>query len=439
MERHPAPERPTMTYGELGEAAWAWVLQQVDWDAVGPWIPEAAGGDKPQEYREGMYSGVGGLAHALAEIKLTRPWTEAEAGLAAGIADRIHATIPAEQSITCFDGLVSAIGVLTALGEPVSRPALDRIAELATDHGWPESFLAAPKYLPGAVANDATLGTAAVLMGALWADRRGEDAHALAQRAADLLLAEKEEPANWPFVPRRFCSGPAGDMPNFSHGLAGIAAVLAVAGVEFGRPELVAAARGGAEHLVTLGILDDKGFRVPRIIPWSEQHGDEYTYNWCHGGAGTSLLFRALEYAGVDEVAGETPAVWHRRCLDSVLHSGIPERLYPGFWDNDGRCCGTAGVGDVFLDAWHRDGDEHDLEFAVRLGDAVVERAFHQDGTAYWRFVEHRNEEPLLPPGVGWMQGAAGIAAYLFRLQRVLDGGRQAVERMDNWWALNRA
>ncbi|TCO33522.1 lanthionine synthetase-like protein [Kribbella steppae] len=428
----------TTQYGELGEAAWGWVLQQVQWDDAGPWIPEAAGGDKPEEYREGMHSGIGGLAHALAEIKLTRVWSAEETALAGAIADQIRTAIPTETSITYFDGLVSAIGVLTALGEQGTPSALDRITELTMDNGWHESFLDPPNYLPDAVASDATLGTGAVLMGALWAGRHGDDARPLAERAADLLLGEKEEPANWQFIPRRFWPGPEqkGEMPNFSHGLAGIAAVLAVAGVELDRPDLIDAARGGAEHLVTLGINDDKGFRVPRIIPWEERHGDEYTYNWCHGGPGTSLLFRALEYAGVDKVAGETPAGWHRRCLDSVRYSGVPERLYPGFWDNDGRCCGTAGAGDAFLDAWHRDGDEQDLEFAVRLADALVQRAFQEDGTAYWRFVEHRNEEPLLPPGVGWMQGAAGIAAYLFRLQRVLDGGTDAVERMDNWWAL---
>jgi hypothetical protein len=426
------------SYGRLGEAAWRWVLGQVQWDDAGPWIPEAAGGDKPEEYREGMHSGIGGLAHALAEIKLTRAWTAAEAELAGAIADRIRTTIPTETSITFFDGQVSAIGVLTALGEPGSRATLDRITELATDNGWHETFLDTPKYLPDAVANDATLGTGAILMGALWAGRQGEDARALTERAADLLMAEKEEPANWQFISRRFWTEPGqrGESPNFSHGLAGIAAVLALAGVELERPELIDAARSGAEHLVTLGINDGKGFRVPRIIPWEERHGDEYTYNWCHGGPGTSLLFRALEYAGVDEVAGATPAVWHRRCLDSVRYSGVPDRLHPGFWDNDGLCCGTAGAGEAFLDAWHRDGDEQDLEFAVRLGDALVERAFDEGATAYWRFVEHRNEEPLLPPGVGWMQGAAGIAAYLFRLQRVLDGSQEAVERMDNWWAL---
>ena len=55
-----------------------------------------------------------------------------------------------------------------------------------------------------------------------------------------------------------------------------------------------------------------------------------------------------------------------------------------------------------------------------------------------WRFVEHRNEDPLLPPGVGWYQGAAGIAAFLLRLGRVLDEGRTtpAAVRMENWWVL---
>ena len=264
----------------------------------------------------------------------------------------------------------------------------------------------------------------------------GTVAERLARGAADLLLAEQEvlpTGLNWQFVSRRFRYDEPTEMPNFSHGLAGIVAVLASAGVDLDRPELVDAARRGAEHLVTLGINDERGFRVPRVIPWAERHGDEYTYNWCHGGAGTALAFTALEYAGVPAIAGEPPATWRRRCLDSVRYSGIPERLHPGFWDNDGRCCGTAGVGDAFLDAWLHDRDKGDLEFAVLMGDTLVEHAYPE---GYWRFVEHKNADPLLPPGVGWMQGAAGISAYLFRLQRTLDGDQRAVERMDNWFSL---
>jgi hypothetical protein len=56
---------------------------------------------------------------------------------------------------------------------------------------------------------------------------------------------------------------------------------------------------------------------------------------------------------------------------------------------------------------------------------------------AYWRFTEHRAAEPLLPPGVGWYQGAAGIAAFLFHVDRVERDGRAAAvaPRMDTWWA----
>jgi hypothetical protein len=139
----------------------------------------------------------------------------------------------------------------------------------------------------------------------------------------------------------------------------------------------------------------------------------------------------------VPAVAGRTTYDWERACLHSLKISGIPERRYPGFWDNDGRCCGTAGAGDVVLNAWQRHGRDEDAAFAITLADALVERAIGDDRHAYWRFLEHRNEEPLLPPGPGWMQGAAGIAAYLFRLARVLEQGRGAdqVARMDTWWA----
>jgi lantibiotic modifying enzyme len=116
--------------------------------------------------------------------------------------------------------------------------------------------------------------------------------------------------------------------------------------------------------------------------------------------------------------------------------------LRPGFWDNDGRCCGTAGVGDVLLDAAQDAADtataEHLLAGAITMGDALLERAIPGDRGVYWRFVEHRQDPPLLPPGTSWMQGAAGIAAFLLRLARVQEDGLDApvVDRPDQWWAV---
>jgi lantibiotic modifying enzyme len=144
----------------------------------------------------------------------------------------------------------------------------------------------------------------------------------------------------------------------------------------------------------------------------------------------------------VAEVDGLQVHDLRRRCLRSILTSGVPQRLRPGFWDNDGRCCGTAGVGDVLLDAAQDAKDPATartwLRGAHAMGEALLERAIHSDAGVCWRFVEHRRDPPLLPPGTSWMQGAAGIAAYLLRLARVEDEGLDApiVDRPDQWWAV---
>jgi hypothetical protein len=96
----------------------------------------------------------------------------------------------------------------------------------------------------------------------------------------------------------------------------------------------------------------------------------------------------------------------------------------------------------VLLDAAQ---DDHDQPRAARLlqaartmGDALVERAVRDEAGARWRFMEHRQDPPLLPPGTSWMQGASGIAAFLLRLARVIQDGLDApvVDRPDQWWAV---
>ncbi|MEW1778334.1 lanthionine synthetase LanC family protein [Streptomyces sp. NPDC086777] len=427
-------------YRELGEAAWTWVLGQVR-DDEGPWLPETVpdegtGDPAPEEDRDSLYAGIAGLAPVLAEIARYRPLSAPEQDLAAGIVDRLSARAPVVTEPSLYLGLAGHATALRLLEPGSETVVLRRLAELATPEGWRTTTAFVPD--SDAPLTDIVMGVAGVVMTAVWAG--GEYAERIATTGGEALLRMADRTAaglDWGISP-----GSESRSPNYSHGAAGVGAALAVAGAATHREDFVAAAADAARHVLSMGSLADGGFVVPHTIPPSKREVEPVTYTWCHGPAGTSHLFTALAHAGVTEVAGHDVGELRQRCLTSTLASGLPDRLRPGFWDNDGRCCGTAGVGDIVLDAAQdlAGTPEADplVRAAIRMGDALVERAVRDAAGARWRFVEYRIESPLLPPGTSWMQGAAGIAAYLLRLARYLDSGPDApvVDRPDQWWAV---
>jgi len=420
------------TYRDLGESAWRWVCAQIR-DDDGPWLPDAVADESPAgpAYdRDSVYAGIGGLVPVLAEIAQHRPLTAAERDLAGAVGARLTATVPGRREPSLYDGLAGDVTALRMLAPGREEPALRRLAQLQTSAGWATTL---PIGHDGP-ATDLVLGTAGVVLALVWAG--GPAARGMLSTAGESLLAVAEPTTaglDW-----RMWPGYGSSSPNYSHGTAGVAAALAVAGHALGRDDFVTAARRGAAHVLSVGSLAGGGFVVPHTIPPSRREVEPVTYGWCHGPTGTSHLFDALAYIGVSEVGGHAPADLRRRCLRSVLHSGLPQRLRPGFWDNDGRCCGTAGVGDALLDAYQDLGDAELRTAAVTMGDALVQRAVVDEAGGRWRFVEYRQDPPLLPPGTSWMQGAAGIAAFLFRLARMLETGPAApvVVRPDQWWAV---
>ncbi|GAA3581377.1 hypothetical protein GCM10022295_73240 [Streptomyces osmaniensis] len=424
----------------MGEAAWSWVLDHVR-EAEGPWLVQAVveGGPEtvsPPQDRDSLYSGIAGLAPVLAEIAQYRELSAREAALATGIVTRLSAQAGQRTEPSLYDGLAGDATALRLLAPGEEAVALRRLAALATGDGWKTTL----DFEPGSDAplTDVIMGTAGVVMTAVWAKSEFAEAIATAGGEALLRAADRTEAGlDWGMTPGR-----PSRAPNYSHGTAGIAAALAVAGTALDRQDFIEAAVEGARHVLSVGSLEDAGFVVPHTIPPSKREVEPVTYTWCHGPVGTSHLFTALAHAGVAEVAGHDVDELRHRCMTSILTSGLPQRLRPGFWDNDGRCCGTAGVGDVLLDAAQdcRAPQRRQilLRAAHRMGDALVDRVIRDDAGARWRFLEHREDPPLLPPQTTWMQGAAGIAAYLLRLARYDESGPDApvVDRPDQWWAV---
>jgi hypothetical protein len=203
---------------------------------------------------------------------------------------------------------------------------------------------------------------------------------------------------------------------HISHGTLGIVQALAKVGHATGRPDLIELALAGAADVVSRNEAGRSGFLVPHSDP---QHRPElierYSFGWCHGPAGDAQVFRLLGAVTSDPAWQELAD----RCWHSVTHSGLPRRVRPGFWDNSGRCCGTAGVLALACDRYAE--GRGNLDFANLLVDDLALRATVDSDGVRWSNHEHRTTPSALEPRTGWAMGNAGIVRELLRFQRATE------------------
>ena len=214
-------------------------------------------------------------------------------------------------------------------------------------------------------------------------------------------------------------------MPNFSHGTAGIAYFLARLSQETKLKEFLEAALSGARYL--LAVADTEG-GVCRIFHHEPDGKDLFYLGWCHGPVGTGRLFYVL-----GEATGDKAWLgWLRKSANTLISSGLPEKETPGFWNNDGLCCGLAGVGEFFLDLSGALGDDSYREFCGRVTARLLVKASVADGRMSWVQAEHRLRPELLIAQTGYMQGAAGIGMFLLSLDEAGRGVRRKVVLPDS-------
>jgi lantibiotic modifying enzyme len=199
--------------------------------------------------------------------------------------------------------------------------------------------------------------------------------------------------------------------PNFSHGTAGVAYFLATLYRETGDRAFLEAALAGARHLQGIARTEGDACLVFHHEPDAEGRR-LYYLGWCHGPAGTARLWHRLWQITGDPSWRE----WTAKSARGLLASGIPERETPGFWNNAGQCCGSAGVAEFAL-AWHRTtGDAEALAFARRLSAQIAAKATRDAAGVRWVHAEHRTRPGDVAAQTGWMQGAAGLGAWFLHL-----------------------
>jgi lantibiotic modifying enzyme len=254
---------------------------------------------------------------------------------------------------------------------------------------------------------DVISGTAGIGLFLLEAARTQDDpaALALAARAGKSLLgAAKKSPGglDWsmaPFAPYV--------MPNFSHGTAGIAYFLATLYGETKRKEFLDAAVAGANHLLEIANKDEGVCVVYRYMAGDKVGG--FLLGWCHGPPGTARLFERLAL-----VTGDPSwRTWVLRGARSVVERGEKSK---NLWDNSSLCCGTAGVGDFFLDLYRSTGDATWLEHARTLGKDIVSRGRRDASGLTWGAPSRTAHAGEKADTIGLMQGASGIGLFLLHL-----------------------
>jgi lantibiotic modifying enzyme len=261
--------------------------------------------------------------------------------------------------------------------------------------------------------HDIISGNAGIGLLLLEAHRQsGDAAHLdLARRAGDRLIAVGEKGRAgliwYPSLSMRR------NMPNFSHGTAGVAYFLATLYERTREQRFLDAALAGAAYLDAIAVRKDGG----TVIHHHDEGGEELFYlSWCHGPAGTARLFHRLHRVTGDGRWRE----WVTSLGRGMLAAGIPERRTPGFWNNISQCCGNIGVGEYFLAMARleaaRGGKGAGKGMIGRVVDDTLRRATSDDRGLRWVQAEHRVQPENLVAQTGYMQGAAGVGAFLLQL-----------------------
>lgn len=344
-----------------------------------------------------LYQGLAGVVLGLQEAFFHFGDERYGRAVAAG-RDALTAWVDRLEDCSLYFGLAGVAFALRALDRPTeANLALSRIRDRFDGQRWGEMF--------ELFAGNAGIGLAAL--------RAGDVDLAVTAVTPYLAMADRTNyGVNWPVRP-----SPARSH-HMAHGTLGIVYALAAVGQAAGRDDLIALALAGAADVVGRNEAGADGFLVPHSDPpHRPELIERYSFGWCNGPAGDAQVFRLLA-----RITGDS--AWTGlgdRCWSTITRSGLPRRVLPGFWDNNGRCCGTAGVLALACDRIVERGDG--WEFADILVDDLIARASVDEAGARWSNREHRATPPDLDPRPGWAMGNAGIIRELLRYARLREGG----------------
>jgi lantibiotic modifying enzyme len=368
----------------------------------------------PKSVEPDLYNGYPGVVLFLLELHaVTGERTYLDQACAG--ASHLAATLPAKlegEGAGLYTGIAGAAFVLNATARASGRADLAAAARAALG-----TLMASARAAGAGVewneSTDIISGSSGIGLFLLDATRwsGGSATRALAVKAGHRLieLGKREgEGVTWMMSPTF-----AANMPNFSHGTAGVAYFLATLHAATGDPAFLDAAKQGARYLEAIATTTPNDGRM--VYHHAPDGKELYYLSWCHGPAGTARLYHRLG----DITHDPAYSGYVDRLARGIIANGIPEQRTPGFWNNISQCCGNCGVSEFFISLYQARRNADHLAFARRVAADTLRRGSDDDGALKWVQAEHRVKPELLIAQTGLMQGAAGVGLAMLRLDGV--------------------
>ncbi len=222
------------------------------------------------------------------------------------------------------------------------------------------------------------------------------------------------------------------DLPNFSHGTAGVGYFLSRLAASTGAERFGTAVSGATSYLDSVADTAGGLFLVPYGVP-NEGFNTPYDIGWAHGPAGTALLyFVSWNETGDPEVRARLDAN-----VRTLLASGVPgpssdTSRWKGPFPMDRRF-GTSGTAAALFRLGGATATPEYLDRAFRIVDDMLDRASTNSEGTFW-------DVPLygFQPGdgsavfTGYFYGASGFGLTLLEAHYNIVDRERAVRFPDD-------
>lgn len=246
-----------------------------------------------------------------------------------------------------------------------------------------------------------------------------ENARNMARLGARFLLGQAQQTEQGSFW--YFRRSKPFNLPNFSHGTAGVAHVLATIGTLTDDASLRAGAQAGFDYIRSIAVIEDGRLRIP--YGWGSESWDGlYEFGWAHGLAGTASFFRQLQVSNID---ANTAAEYESLSVQTLLNINLPGTPSVPFAEpstSDDMRFGRAGVLSLLSQCCTGDpGEENVMKVRGAIWSYLEEAAVREGQMAHWEV-----DAPAFMGGgraayTGIFHGAAGIGLAVLHLHARLE------------------